>query len=53
MLTATENELLSQVGPGTAAGETIRQYWLPVLLSYELLPDGAIASIVARGEGET
>jgi phthalate 4,5-dioxygenase len=50
MLTTPENELLSQVGPGTAAGETIRQYWLPVLLSFELLPDGAPLRVRLMGE---
>jgi len=25
-----ENELLTRVGPGTPAGETLRKYWLPV-----------------------
>ena len=32
----TENELLTKVGPGTAAGETLRKYWLPVGLSSEV-----------------
>ena len=31
-----ENELLTKVGPGTAAGETLRKYWLPVGLSSEV-----------------
>ncbi len=31
-----ENELLTRVGPGTAAGETLRKYWLPVGLSSEV-----------------
>ena len=31
-----ENELLTKVGPGTAAGETLRKYWLPVGLSSEI-----------------
>lgn len=31
-----ENELLTKVGPGTAAGETLRKYWLPVGLSNEI-----------------
>lgn len=32
---AEENELLTRVGPGTAAGETLRKYWLPVGFSHE------------------
>jgi 5,5'-dehydrodivanillate O-demethylase oxygenase subunit len=31
-----ENELLTRVGPGTAAGEALRKYWLPVGLSSEI-----------------
>jgi 5,5'-dehydrodivanillate O-demethylase len=31
-----ENELLTKVGPGTAAGEALRKYWLPVGLSSEV-----------------
>ena len=36
MLSQEENELLTRVGPGTPAGELLRQYWLPCLLSSEL-----------------
>jgi phenylpropionate dioxygenase-like ring-hydroxylating dioxygenase large terminal subunit len=36
MLHREDNELLCRVGPGTAMGETLRQYWLPILLSSEL-----------------
>jgi 5,5'-dehydrodivanillate O-demethylase len=35
----TESELLTRVGPGTAAGETLRKYWLPVGLASEINPD--------------
>ena len=31
-----ENEMLTKVAPGTAAGETLRKYWLPVGLSSEV-----------------
>lgn len=34
-----ENELITRVGPGTPAGETLRQYWLPVGLSNEIASD--------------
>ena len=30
MLTAAKNELLTRVGPGTAMGELLRRYWMPV-----------------------
>jgi 5,5'-dehydrodivanillate O-demethylase oxygenase subunit len=36
---ARENEMLTRVGPGTAAGETLRKYWLPVGFSHETKPD--------------
>ena len=36
MLSAQDNELLSQVGAGTPMGELMRQYWLPALMSSEL-----------------
>ena len=36
MLNQADNQLLTRVGPGTAMGETLRQYWLPALLSAEL-----------------
>ena len=36
MLSKTENELLTRIGPGTAMGDLFRQYWLPALLSSEL-----------------
>jgi hypothetical protein len=36
-----ENELLTQVGPGTAMGAVMRRYWIPVLLREEVPdPDG-------------
>src|SRR5215216_6022928 len=36
MLTKEDNELMCRVGPGTPMGETLREYWHPVLLSTEL-----------------
>ena len=36
MLKADVNELLTQTGPGTPAGELFRQYWLPALHIEEL-----------------
>jgi 5,5'-dehydrodivanillate O-demethylase len=34
-----ENDLLCRIGPGTAAGETLRKYWLPVGFSHEIDSD--------------
>jgi phenylpropionate dioxygenase-like ring-hydroxylating dioxygenase large terminal subunit len=36
MLTAEDNRLLTQVGPGTLMGNLLRRYWHPALLSWEL-----------------
>src|SRR3954451_14295781 len=36
MLSASDNDVLCRVGPGTAAGNMIRQYWIPALKSEEL-----------------
>ncbi|MGG7381838.1 hypothetical protein ACQ7B2_24845, partial [Escherichia coli] len=33
MLSKQDNELLTQVGPGTPIGELFRRFWLPALLS--------------------
>src|SRR6266508_211400 len=41
MLSREDNELLTRVGPGTAMGNTMRRYWMPALLGWELPePDG-------------
>ena len=36
MLSASDNDVLCRVGPGTPAGNMIRQYWIPALKSDEL-----------------
>jgi phthalate 4,5-dioxygenase oxygenase subunit len=36
MLTASDNEILTRVGPGTYMGDLMRQYWIPALISDEL-----------------
>jgi phthalate 4,5-dioxygenase oxygenase subunit len=36
MLSASDNELLSRVGPGTPMGDLMRRFWQPILLSEEL-----------------
>src|SRR5258705_2436774 len=40
MLTRTQNDLLTQTGPGTPMGSLFRCYWLPVLMTQEL-PENA------------
>ena len=37
MLSREENELLTQVGPGTPMGELLRRYWYPIAAASELI----------------
>src|SRR5579875_1348678 len=50
MLTREENELLSRVGPGSAMGDFLRQYWMPAVRGVALQPDGAPVRIKMFGE---
>jgi phthalate 4,5-dioxygenase oxygenase subunit len=36
MLAREDNELITRVGPGTPMGNTMRRYWIPALLAWEL-----------------
>jgi len=36
MLAREENELITRVGPGAPMGDTMRRYWMPALLAWEL-----------------
>jgi phenylpropionate dioxygenase-like ring-hydroxylating dioxygenase large terminal subunit len=40
MTRRAENDILTQTGPGTPMGELMRQYWMPALMSSELIADG-------------
>jgi phthalate 4,5-dioxygenase oxygenase subunit len=41
VLSDVDNEIMCHVGPGTAMGQLMREYWIPALLSSELdVPDG-------------
>ena len=51
MLSRADNQLITQVGPGTPMGEVFRRYWLPAMLSTELPePDCAPAKVRLLGE---
>jgi phthalate 4,5-dioxygenase oxygenase subunit len=50
MLTREDNEFLTRVGPGTAMGQLMRQYWLPTLRSDELEPGGRVKRVRLLGE---
>jgi phenylpropionate dioxygenase-like ring-hydroxylating dioxygenase large terminal subunit len=50
-LTPEQQETLVRIGPGTPMGELMRRYWIPVLLSEELVePDGAQVRVRILGE---
>jgi len=36
MLARDENERVTRVGRGTPMGDTMRRYWIPALLAWEL-----------------
>jgi phthalate 4,5-dioxygenase oxygenase subunit len=36
MLSTEENNILTQVGPGTPVGDVMRRYWIPALLSTDI-----------------
>jgi phenylpropionate dioxygenase-like ring-hydroxylating dioxygenase large terminal subunit len=51
MLSKEDNELLARIGPGTAMGNLMRQYWLPAIKSDELLsPDSPPLRLMLLGE---
>jgi nitrite reductase/ring-hydroxylating ferredoxin subunit len=52
MLSKEDNELLTQVGPGTPMGNLLRQYWIPALLSVEV-PEPDCPPVRVRLLGES
>ena len=50
MITLTENETLTRVGPGTPAGELLRRYWHPVAVAGELTEEKPIRAVTLLGE---
>ena len=51
MLSKEDNDLLGRVGPGTAMGTLMREYWLPALASTELpFPDSPPVRVMLLGE---
>jgi len=49
-MNARDNELLTRVGPGTAMGALMREYWIPACLASELEPGGAPMRLMLLGE---
>src|SRR5437660_3694219 len=50
MITKEENEFLTHVGPGTAAGEFLRRYWFPVGYPVELTDEQPTKFVRILGE---
>ena len=50
MIPQSENNLLTQTGPGTPCGELMRRYWQPVALSEELPQGGPPLPVRILGE---
>src|SRR3954464_4132085 len=51
MLPKDDNEILCRVGPGTAMGTLLRQYWFPAMPSFELAsPDCPPIKVRLLGE---
>lgn len=50
MLSEQENKLLTQVGPGTPAGELLRRYWHPVAVARELTEEQPTLFVRVLGE---
>src|SRR5450755_659110 len=50
MTSAADNKLMTQIGPGTPAGELLRQYWQPAALSEQLESARPIVPLTLLGE---
>ncbi len=50
MISAEENQRLTQTDPGTPCGELLRRYWQPVALGEELPTGGAPVKVKILGE---
>ena len=50
MISAEENQLLTQINPNTPCGDLLRRYWQPVALSEELPNGGAPLKVKILGE---
>ena len=50
MASEQDNETLTRVGPGTAMGQLMREYWIPACGSSEVVADGAPLRLMLLGE---
>ena len=50
MVSEHDNNILTQVGPGTPMGTLMRRHWIPAALSTELRADGDPMRLLLLGE---
>ena len=50
MMSQKNNDLITRIGPGTAAGALLRQYWQPVALADELMSARPVVPVTVLGE---
>ncbi len=50
MLSSEENQFITRVGAGTPMGNLMRQYWVPAMLSSEVISDGDPVRVMLLGE---
>lgn len=50
MTSAAESEVLTRVGPGTPLGAMMREYWIPAIMSSELVADAPPTRLMLLGE---
>ena len=50
MLTKEQNDMLTQVGPGTPGGELLRRYWHPISIAAELTAEQPTKYVRILGE---
>lgn len=50
MMSQEQNDLITRIGPGTAAGAVLRRYWQPVALAEELMGARPVVPVRLLGE---
>ena len=50
MASSAQNKLMTNIGPGTPAGNVLRSFWQPVALAEELNNDRPVAAVQVFGE---
>ena len=50
MASSAQNKLMTNIGPGTPAGNVLRSFWQPVALAEELNNDRPVVAVQVFGE---